>query len=252
MVDTWSTTPPDSTSDPVDTTPDSFEVPKDARKSKDAGKYPLYYSHKSRSGHVFNMDDSPGAESVTVQHRSGSAIQFMPDGAVVFTNRKNKLEVTFGASRMVVTGAYDVVVQDGGSLKVDGDYETTIMGDMNTTIAGDYNMTAKNMNTAVRGNMDTAVKGNQTTKVAGNSEHASEGRSVLSGDGGIGIASSADGVGLQAATDVAITALGGKTMLESSGNMSVKAGGEVGIDGTQTYIQSGRAVTATFNYTKDA
>jgi hypothetical protein len=250
MVD-FSSTPPDSTNNPVSETPENFEVPKDARKSKDAGKYPLYYSHKTRSGHVFQMDDSPGAESVTVQHRSGSSFQMMPDGAVVFTSKKGKYEVTFGESRMVVTGAMDTVVQGGGSLRVEGDYDMTVMGNVNQTVKGDYNMTAKNMNMAIRGNADMAVKGNQTTKVAGNSEHATEGRTVISGDGGIALGSSADSVGIQAAQAIGMKS-GEALMIQSGGKSSIKAGGDVAMDGSNIHLNSGEADDAAFSYTKEA
>lgn len=251
MADTWNKTAKNSTNNPEDTTPEQFETAQDARKEQDAGKYPLYYSHKSRSGHVFNLDDSPGAESVTLQHRSGSSIQMMPDGQVVFTNKKGKYEVTFGANRMIITGAHDVTVQGGGSLKVDGDYNMTVRGNMNYVCDGDFNATFKNYNMAVRGNMDTGVLGNQTTKVEGNTEHASEGRTILTGDGGVGIGSSSDSVGIEAAQEMGIKA-GQKVMLESGGKTSIKAGGDVGIDGTKTYIQSGESVAASFNYLKDA
>lgn len=251
MADTWNKTAKESTpGNPEDVTPEEFEVAQDARKEQDAGKYPLYYSHKTRSGHVFNMDDSPGAESVTLQHRSGSSIQMMPDGQVVFTNKKGKYEVTFGANRMIITGAYDITVQGGGSLKVDGDYNVKVGGNMNYVCDGDFNATYKNFNMAVRGNMDTAVKGNQTTKVEGNTEHASEGRTILTGDGGVGIGSTSDSVGIEGAQQVAMKA-GQKVMLESGGVTSVKAGDIVGIDGTETYIQSGKSVAAAFNYLKD-
>jgi len=250
MADSWGQTPPDSSSNPVETTPENFDVAKDCRKSKDAGVYPLYYSHKTRAGHVFCMDDSPNAESVTIQHRSGSSIQFMPDGQVMFVNKKKKYEVTFGEHRMVVTGAYDTVVQGGGSMRVEGDYDMTVMGNVNHTYNGDFNITAKNWNAVVRGNMDTAVKGNQTTKVKGNSEHASEGRTVLSGDGGVGITSSADAVGIQAAEELGIKS--GQALMLQTGAMSLKAGGNIGADGAKVYINSGEADDAAFSYKKDA
>ena len=247
----YTTPAKDSTSNPVDTTPEQFETPKDARKEKDAGVYPLYYSHKSRSGHVFNMDDSPGAESVKVQHRSGSSIQMMPDGQVVFHNKKGKYEVTFGENRMVVTGAQDIVVQGGGSLKVDGDYNMTVRGNMNYECDGDFNATYKNYNMAVRGNMDTGVLGNQTTKVEGNTEHASEGRTVITADGGLGIASSSDSVGIESGAEFAIKAAN-KVMVQSGGDTSIKAGGQIVSDGSAQYHQSGKSVAAAFTYTKDA
>ena len=57
------------------TTPRKFNVDQDARGMQSGGQYPNYWSHKTRSGHNFIMDDSEGNETVTLQHRSGTAIQ---------------------------------------------------------------------------------------------------------------------------------------------------------------------------------
>lgn len=241
---------PDTVTNPIPETPENFETPEDSRKK--GGKYPLYYSHKSRSGHVFNMDDTPDAESVTLQHRSGSSIQMNPDGMVTFTNKKGKYEVTFGEQRMVVTGAYDTVVQGGASMRVEGDYNMTVQGNVNWGVKGNWNVVCDGGGfQTFNKDFDTAVLGNQTTKVKGNSEHASEGRTVLTGDGGVAIGSSADAVGIQAATDLAILASGGKAMVQASGDVSLKSGGTVGIDGgPDVYINSGASVPAAFSYTK--
>ena len=90
--------PADSNGDPATSesestdkknTPPKWSGPKDARELPGAGKYPNYYAHKTRSGHVLLMDDSNGAEHVTLQHRSGSMVQFHPDGKVANTMHRN-------------------------------------------------------------------------------------------------------------------------------------------------------------------
>ena len=88
-------------SDPYDdnsagSTPRQFNVDQDARSQKGGGEYPNYWSHKTRSGHSFIMDDSPGNETVTLQHRSGTAIQMRPDGGMTMTTHNGKYEVVFG------------------------------------------------------------------------------------------------------------------------------------------------------------
>ena len=47
----------------------------EARKGQSTGSYPDYFSWKTRSGHVFQLDDTQGGETVTLQHRGGTAIQ---------------------------------------------------------------------------------------------------------------------------------------------------------------------------------
>jgi hypothetical protein len=139
----------------------------DVRGRENSGDYPNYWSHKTRSGHSFIMDDSDGNESVTLQHRSGAAVQMLPNGAMHLVSHNGQYNVVFGENRMTISGAQDITVKGDASLRVYGDYNLTVHGDMNTTVTGDYNMTAKNRNQLIRGNMDTVAK-NKTEKLSGN------------------------------------------------------------------------------------
>ena len=91
-------------------TPPKWDETEDARKLPGAGKYPNYWAHKTRSGHVLMLDDSKGAESVTIQHRGGSMIQIMPDGKVHVRAQNGQHTVVFGENRMYVTGAQDITM----------------------------------------------------------------------------------------------------------------------------------------------
>ena len=147
------------------TTPSTWDGPKDARDDPASGIYPNYWTHKTRSGHVFTMDDSKGGEHVTLQHRGGSMIQFKPDGAVQFVSHNGQYNMVFGENRVKITGAYDITVDGGGSLRVDKDYNLTVGGNMNTKIEGNYTMTAKNYNAVIR--EDVTIAGKNITAKAG-------------------------------------------------------------------------------------
>lgn len=154
---------------PKKETPTQWSSAKDPRSKKDAGKYPNQLVTKTRSGNIPMMvDDTPGSESMTIQHRSGSAFQFLPDGSVQVTAHHGKYDIIFGENRMTVTGAHDLTVKGHGSMMVYGDYNKTIHGDVNMTVTGAYNVTADSHNAVIRNNMDVAVGGNRTTKIAGN------------------------------------------------------------------------------------
>ena len=149
-------------------TPEKFDRPAGVGGSEGSGKYPNYWSYKSRSGHSLVFDDSKGEETVSLQHRSGSAIQMMPDGALHITAHNSKYTATFGEDRLVISGAHDIVVKGDASLRVYGDYNVTCHKDYNLTVMGDFNVTAKNHNRLVRGNIDTIAK-NETKKLEGSS-----------------------------------------------------------------------------------
>lgn len=256
-------------------TPPKWDGKKDARELPGAGQYNNYYTHRSRSGHTITLDDSKGAESITMQHRSGSMVQFLPDGAVQFVSHNGQYTFVFGENRMVVTGAQDVTVKGDCSLLIEGDHNSTIWGNHNMSVHGDMNITARNMNTVVRGNMDTSAK-NMTTKVEGSTEITTEGVTSIASHGGMSLSSTAQSVSILGQGDVGIGATGkvmiqaGETLdikskgalraestggsvdikasgvmrSESGGQMSMKAGGIVGMDGTNIYLNSGNSQSA--------
>lgn len=204
---------------PVGNTPKEWKTPPDARES--GGEYPNYYIKKSRSGHVFVMDDSEGSEHVTLQHRSGAMIQFTPDGKITFVSQNGQYNIVFGENRMLVTGAYDVTVEGSGSLNVDKDYDVTVKGNYNMVVHGDMNMTVKNMNQTIRGDYHMTAK-DMTMKMEGSSEISSHGISTLSSDGGLALASTGDSIAMGAKQTIAVKA-GKDVMVQSSGSTHVKS-----------------------------
>lgn len=173
------------------TTPKKVDYADDARKDQNAGKYPYYWSQKSRSGHNIVMDDTSGQETVTIQHRTGSAIQMMQDGSVYITTHNGRYEVTFGEHRMTISGAHDITVKGDASLRVYGDYNATVHGNYNMTVMGDFNVTAKNKNQHIRGNMDTQAK-NETKKIEGSGGHMYGGGLAMTAKQAVSVVSTED------------------------------------------------------------
>jgi len=227
-----------STEDPKKITPPKWSSPEDPRKNAKAGKYPNYFCHKTRSGHTFMMDDSNEAEHIVLQHRSGACVQFMPDGCVQFISHNGHYDVVFGENRMLVTGAYDVIVQGGASLKVDGNYNVTVKGDTNLDVNGDFNVTAKNMNQTIRGNIDVQAK-NKTEKIEGSSTSQAQGAMTLVSDAGMTIGSSSDSVAIGAAKQLGLMAKGGSVSVKAGGKTSFRSGGDFAVDAPRVFSNSG-------------
>ena len=205
---------------PKNVTPADWSGPPDARDT--GGEYPNYnVITKTNSGHVIMTDDTKGSEHVTIQHRSGSMIQFMPDGSISFGAQNGMYQIIFGEDRVLVTGAQDITVQGGGSLSVDGDYNVTVKGNYNTVVHGDMNLTAKNLNQTIRGNMDTTAK-EMSTNIEGSSKITSQGITSITSDGGLSLVSTSDSVALGAKQSVGIKS-GRKMMIEAGSSMHVKS-----------------------------
>ena len=221
-----------TTNNPAKTTPSQWEGPKDAREMQGAGDYPNYWTHRTRSGHVFTLDDSKGAEHLTLQHRGGSMIQFMPDGAVQFVSHNGQYTFVFGENRVKITGAYDVTVEGGGSLKVDGDYNVTVKGKTNFSVGDDFNLTARNFNQIIRGNIDIVAK-NRTEKVEGNiDQQATGGAQKITAQYGMTVKSLGDTLALGAKKQVGIHSDGDEIMLKSAKKTSVKSDEEIVFEAT--------------------
>ncbi len=215
-----------STTEQGGTTPNWWNEFEDSRKKQGAMKYPNVAVHETPSGHTIIMDDSPGNESMTIQHRGGAMLQFKPDGAIHVKSHNGMQEIVMGEKRVKITGAYDVTVEGGGSMRVKGDFNQTIEGNHNMTVHGDVNTVAKNMNTVVAGNMDTVAK-NQTTKIEGNAEiKASKGAIALSAQKGVAMASEGDSVTVYSKGDFGIRTQGNLS-LQSDLKTSIVADTEI-------------------------
>ena len=142
-------------------------------------EYPYNHAGQTESGHVIELDDSPGAERVHIFHRSGSFVEFHPDGSIVAKSVKNnhvltisdKFTVTMGNavdntegnSTEYVGGEYTLEVA-GGDMTVDvkaGNLNLTVNGNVTSTVTG-------NVTSTVTGNVNQTVGGNMTAAVTGN------------------------------------------------------------------------------------
>lgn len=200
--------------------PDTINFPEDARKKATDPKYT--YQHVSRSGHLFEINDNKGAEHVTLQHRSGSLIQFHPDGKITFTSHNSRYTAIFGTDTLYITGSYDVVVEGAHSMRVEGDVNHTVHGNYNLTVEGDINMLAgKNLNTTALA--DHEIKAvNQTTKISGKTEHSTEGMAYFGSDGGLGLFSTGGSVNIHADESL-VASSGTSTAIAAGTSMSVTA-----------------------------
>lgn len=153
---------------PKITTPAKLIFPDDIRKDSRTHDIHNTWIKKTRSGHVIELNDNKGVEHVTIQHRSGSLIQFQPDGAVVISSSNGQFQITYGENRIYVTGARDIVVDGDASLKVKGDYNVTVDGDYNLSIGGNLTtVVAKNRHDVILKNEQKQVIGNVENKVGG-------------------------------------------------------------------------------------
>jgi hypothetical protein len=87
-----------------------------------AAKYPYNNVYESESGHALEFDDTKGAERVHLYHRSGSYVEWAPDGSRSERIQKDKFTV--------VVGDDSIYIQGDVKMYVDGDYDLNVTGDI--------------------------------------------------------------------------------------------------------------------------
>lgn len=126
-----------------------------------AAEYPYNKVERTTSGHIFEVDDTPGAERIHNFHKSGTFEEIHPNGTVV---------------RRIVGENYEIVANDDNvhikgvcNLTIDQDCNTYIKKNWNIDVDGNVNMNVKgNVTETVGGNVTEMFQGNQRTLVTGN------------------------------------------------------------------------------------
>jgi hypothetical protein len=133
-------------------------------------QYPFNQVDETPSGHVIEMDDTPGGERVLIKHRKGSGVELRADGTVVISALNNKVEVTGGDQTVIVEGHGNLVYNGNLNLKVSGDMNVDVGGDYNLNVAGNReDNTRRNYKKQVTGDVVESILGTKTQKTIGNS-----------------------------------------------------------------------------------
>lgn len=164
-----------------------------------ATEYPYNHVTASESGHIFEVDDTPGAERLNWHHRSGTFTEIHPRGTKVEKTVSNCYEIVYqnsykkvyGHNLQNIDGSYELFVNqskasfndyytkvggrgnevhilDGGSFQISsnsGTFQTTSRG---VSIKADEEILLEaNKITLTYGESDTKINGTSNTKVDG-------------------------------------------------------------------------------------
>lgn len=142
------------------------------------------YMFSTSSGHMFEMDDSPGSARLCLFHKSGSYIEIKDAGNLIEKIINDKLQI--------ILGNYTSFIDGNSTNKVKGNVDTTILGNDNIDITGNNTMSITGNNTtsitgddtiSVTGNSKINVTGNNTVDVAGNNTVTISGSNSISTSG---------------------------------------------------------------------
>jgi len=131
-----------------------------------AARYPYNHVYESESGHVFEIDDTPNAERITMYHKAGTFIDVDNNGSMVkkivgdsyeIYLRNNNVLVR-GTANLTVDGSCNVYVKNDCNFEVDGDLKIHSHGDLELK-AGKQLTLASKLNLNLHSDVFTNIAG---------------------------------------------------------------------------------------------
>ena len=108
-----------------------------------AARYPFNRVIESRGGHSIELDDTPGAERITITHKSGAYIEIDAIGAFKERSQGDRYEVNIGTkhessghSVVTINGNSHVYVKGNKTEEIMGNYKRIVHGENEVTVGG--------------------------------------------------------------------------------------------------------------------
>ena len=136
--------------------------------TKYAAEYSKNHAIQTPRFHLFEMDDSRGAERINIFHRKGSFIEFHPDGQIVVRAANNHSIVVAGDANIYAANTINVTA--GANVNVLANDTLNIEVVKNANLKVGENLTVEvgvDFNLSVAGNTTQKLTGDWTTAVGG-------------------------------------------------------------------------------------
>ena len=131
-------------------------------------QYPYNQVQETQSGHIIEIDDTPGGERIMIRHRTGAGVELRSDGTVLISSRSQRIEVTGGDHTAIVEGEGTLVYKGNLNLQVSGDLNMNVEGNYNLNVAGDKIESIKGRhNKIVNRDQNYVVHGARSSQVVG-------------------------------------------------------------------------------------
>lgn len=131
-------------------------------------EYPYNQVRETITGHVTEIDDTPGRERMLFKHATGSGVDMRPDGTVIINTRYNRIEITGNDQKVIVQGDGEIFYHGNLKLNVSGDMDVEVGGNYNLKVHGDKREDIRgSYQQKVRENHETTITENKSTFVNG-------------------------------------------------------------------------------------
>jgi len=247
--------------------PDPKSIKKDANPYV-SSQYPYNHVYESESGHIHEIDDSPGHERLFTQHRSGTFEEIHPNGNKVVKVIGDNYEIVAGSSNVSISGSVNITVEGTVRELIKGDYILEVEGNYTQKIHKNHLVKVGaadkdharglggNREEEILGNHAQQINGNKLTRITGFNDRLTEkseltiinDTSSLSVVNDIKIGTSAGSLTMVAEQNLSTTTVSGITSFKSGDKLNVKSAKAMDVkteaDGLTIYSQG--LVTETF------
>ena len=134
----------------------------------DLTKYPDNAVIETKSGHVIEIDDTPGNEKIRLYHSSGTYKDYRPDGSIVDRVMNNINENIKGYVHTHIEKSVKMYIEENLDEIIDGSVKRNIGKTLDEHIVGNVNQTMdKNQTITIKKNLILNVDGNLTWNIKG-------------------------------------------------------------------------------------
>ena len=217
-----------------------------------SGVYPYNHVFESESGHITEVDDSPGAERMFRQHMAGTFEEIHSDGSVVTKIVGDNYEIVIGSENIVIKGSQNITVEGSVRELIKGDYIQEIEGDFFQKIHKNHRVKVGasdpggNREEEIVGNHAFNINGDVNGRIGGDNVITSEkskweiiggqytmvvsGKQMASNPTGAGIFITTDSdYMLSVATDISQSTISGIMSLKSGDTLNIKSAADMTI-----------------------
>ena len=183
-----------------------------------SGMYPFNHVFESESGHINEIDDTPGGERLFRSHSSGTYEEIVTDGSKTVKVIGDNCEIIMGGSNVYIEGAVNLTI--GGNVRhlVKGDYHLEVEGNYTQKIGKNfrrkvgYGESGGNVEEEINGNHAFNITESIKGRIGGDVDVTTEGNEQRINNGTYK---------LVAKSDIFASTTGGKFTLNASGNVSI-------------------------------
>lgn len=197
------------------------------------GEYLYNKVETTLSGHIFEVDDTPGAERICEMHKSGSFYEIHPDGSRVLKIFGDNFEITLSDNNLVVGGNLNITVQGNANILTKGNVKQKIAGNYDLTVHG-------NMTTRVKGERLDYTKGNHDLQTHSNLRTRSNQQTIIHAVQNLNIQTQANII--LDSTNNWTQYCGGNYKNSVNGTFEEKSNGQMGIQSSRTIYLDGLEV----------